>query len=151
MNALVFIGRTLFVNELSRHGLAYTDEAIGHWERGRSVPERPVLLRVFRMLVEHDGVSALEDINQLLSFAELLPVDAAEADAYFPTLQRQILLPHVPRPDYRTLIGRDDDIDLLAERLTQPKTIHIRRHHGLRGHRQNSLSVWSYPRGDETR
>ena len=41
---------TAFANHLSDHGLVYSDQAIGHWEMNRRVPERDVVLRVLAAL-----------------------------------------------------------------------------------------------------
>jgi hypothetical protein len=135
-----FHTRVEFVEELSRHGLAYSDEAVGHWERGRSVPERSVLLRVLRVLVEQGGLRQLHEVNSLLALVGAADLTLDEQRDYFPDLVSTVSLPGIPHPDYRHLIGRDDDVENLLQRLIDPSQSSVLAISGLGGIGKTALA-----------
>jgi hypothetical protein len=113
-----FEHRSDFVNALSAIGLTYTDEAIGHWERGRSSPpDRETLLTVVRFLVENKGLVNLPQVSALFQELDWRAPDQTEIKTYLSTLPPPPR-PIVPRLDvYRAVVGRSAYVTRIADLL----------------------------------
>jgi transcriptional regulator with XRE-family HTH domain len=120
-----FSTRSAFVDALSAIKHVYTDEAIGHWERGRnSPPDYVTLLEILKFLAENKGLSNLEEINQIFHALDWRSLHPEEIEQYFPALPLSVV-PAVPNLNlHRRVIGRDTYVkniaDLLRDRVALP-------------------------------
>jgi hypothetical protein len=105
---------------LSTLGYPYSDAALGHWETGRSVPPREVLLVVLSALARRGGLRWLAEVNRMLWLLDQRNLDEAERMAHFAQLAAAPLLPDLPERPYDRLIGREALVEALAARLADP-------------------------------
>ena len=110
-----------FAHFLNDQGYDYTDDAVGHWERGRSTPDRDTLLRVLAYLSQRGGITRLETINALLNLADYGLLTNEERQEHFANLG--VLITNLPGKDYTQLVGRDDALHTLASKLIAPDAL----------------------------
>lgn len=80
-----------FTDALSERGLAYTDDAIGHWENDRRHPyssdtDRPKVMQIFQLLVEKGGIENTIQIDAMLMALNRPVLSNEEKAAYFTDL-----------------------------------------------------------------
>lgn len=110
-----------FADALSERGLAYTDDAIGHWENDRRRPyssdtDRPKVMRIFQLLVEKGGIENTTQIDAMLMALNRPVLSNEEKAAYFTDLGTPIAnLPE--KPPYDRLVGRDEVLEAVSRAL----------------------------------
>jgi hypothetical protein len=80
-----------FADALSERGLAYTDDAIGHWENDRHKPyhsdkDRLDTLKIFQLLVEKRGIEHTTQIDTMLVALNRPTLSNEEKATYFSDL-----------------------------------------------------------------
>ncbi len=115
-----FATLTAFADHLSTLGLAYTDDAIGHWEKDRRKPPHDVALRVLSALAEAGGVTTLAEVSRMLRSLGRRDLDAQERTAYFPALAYTTGMEYLPARPFDRLVGRDDIVAELVDHLANP-------------------------------
>ncbi|NJL57203.1 ATP-binding protein [bacterium] len=110
-----------FADSLSEYGLAYTDDAIGHWENDRRKPyhsdkDRLNTLKIFQLLVEKRGIEHTTQIDAMLLALNRPALSNEEKAAYFPNLG--IPIANLPeKPPYDRLVGRDEVLEAVSDAL----------------------------------
>jgi len=110
-----------FADSLSEYGLAYTDDAIGHWENDRRRPyssdaDRPKVMQIFQLLVQKGGFSDTTQIDAMLMALNRPALSNEEKAAYFPNLG--IPIANLPeKPPYDRLVGRDEVLEAVSDAL----------------------------------
>lgn len=107
-----------FADALSERGLAYTDDAIGHWENDRRKPyhsdkDRLDTLKIFQLLVEKRGIENTSQVDAMLAALNRPSLSNAEKATYFSDLGTPIVnLPE--KPPYDRLVGRDEVLEAVS-------------------------------------
>lgn len=110
-----------FADALAAHGLAYTDDAIGHWENDRRRPPRDALLPALELLAQRSGITHLAQVSRMLWLLDLRDLDDDERHTHFPTLLRTSFADNLPpHPGYARLVGRDALVADLLARVGDP-------------------------------
>lgn len=109
-----------FADHLSEHGLAYSDEALGHWENDRRRPDRDTLLIVAQVLAAQNGFQSFADVKTLFWLLDYRAPDEPERVVYFAAFTLPAFHPNLPPCPYDRLIGRSDQLAELSERLSDP-------------------------------
>lgn len=110
-----------FADALSERELAYTDDAIGHWEKDRRRPyssdmDRPKMLQIFQLLVERGGIDGTAQIDMMLAALDRPALNDEEKATYFSNLGTPIAnLPE--KPPYDRLVGRDEVLSAVVQAL----------------------------------
>jgi len=115
---------TAFTDALDQAGLSYSDDAVGSWETDRRKPyhtdaDRDVVLKIFKVLVEHGGIEDTAALDQMLIALERPPLSAEEKVIHFPALG--VPIENLPeQPPYARLVGRDEVLAAITEALRSP-------------------------------
>lgn len=102
---------------LSMHGLSFSAEAVGNWERGSRQPHRDDLLPVLARLAVRGGLTDLAQVADLLSAGDYAPLSSTERETHFPTLSDDRIIANVPVRPYHRLIGRESLVDQISGHL----------------------------------
>lgn len=129
----------LFVEALRQEGLAYTVEAVGHWERGTRKPSRETLLSVFRVLVQATGISHHNELNEMLNDLGYVALTEDEIAHHFPQL-KSLPLNLSAAPHYHRFIGRKSTLSLLINLLSDAKGAKVVAITGLGGIGKTALA-----------
>jgi len=107
-----FESYTQLAKHLREQELSYSDEAVGHWERGDRAPQdRQVVLKLCQILVDRGGILTLSGVEAFLTALGWDTLSLDEQLILFPTLRDDTLIPNMPpKPHYVRLVGRNDTI-----------------------------------------
>ena len=70
---------------LSQEGLIYDDSLLSRWQNGTRVPkDRKVVLKLIEVFVKRGGIKRVEEVDELLTNLEFLPLNKKEKELFFP-------------------------------------------------------------------